>query len=93
MKYRIQKFTSRQKDKVYEYTWLGYSYRNEKGKPTFKCVANLSGLPAEVIVSMSATPESDSPYLFPLYPRMLQVRQAQESPLLASVHQRSPAVP
>ena len=60
MKYRIQKFTSRQKDKVYEYTWLGYSYRNEKGKPTFKCVANLSGLPAEVIASMSATLEGDS---------------------------------
>lgn len=62
MKYRIQKFTSKQKGKIYEYTWLGYSYRDEKNKPTFKCVANLSSLPPEVVASLTASLEGAACY-------------------------------
>ena len=49
MKYRVQEFKSVQKGRTYTYTWLGYSYRNEKGTPTFKCLYNLSTLPEGVI--------------------------------------------
>ena len=49
MKYRVQEFKSVQKGRTYTYTWLGYSYRNEKGTPTFKCLYNLTALPEGVI--------------------------------------------
>ena len=56
MKYRIQEFTSRQRGRVYKYQWFGYSYRDAKTrKPTFKCLVNLTGLPAELLATLRAS--------------------------------------
>lgn len=49
MKYRVQEFRSVQRGRTYKYLWLGYSYRNDKGTPTFKCLYNLTSLPEAVV--------------------------------------------
>lgn len=45
MKLRVQKFKKMQNGKTYFYPWIGYSYRNEKGTPTFKRMISLANLP------------------------------------------------
>ena len=45
MKLRVQKFKKMQNGKTYFYPWIGYSYRNERGTPTFKRMVSLANLP------------------------------------------------
>ena len=53
MKYRVQEFRSVQRGRTYKYLWLGYSYRNDKGTPTFKCLYNLTSLPEAVVQNIA----------------------------------------
>jgi|AntAceMinimDraft_15_1070371.scaffolds.fasta_scaffold28762_1 transposase len=49
MKLRVQKFKKMQNGKTYFYPWIGYSYRNEKGTPTFKRMISLANLPDQEV--------------------------------------------
>lgn len=54
MKLRVQKFKKMQNGKAYFYSWIGYSYRSEKGTPTFKRLISLAGLPDKEIEAIKA---------------------------------------
>jgi transposase len=54
MKLRVQKFKKMQNGKTYFYPWIGYSYRNEKGTPTFKRMVSLANLPAKEVEAIKA---------------------------------------
>ena len=61
MKLRVQKFKKMQNGKAYFYPWIGYSYRSEKGTPTFKRLASLSNLPEKQVelISMALNVDGD----------------------------------
>ncbi len=54
MKLRVQKFKKMQNGKAYYYSWIGYSYRNEKGTPTFKRLVSLANLPDKEVEAIKA---------------------------------------
>ena len=54
MKLRVQKFKKMQNGKTYFYPWIGYSYRNERGTPTFKRMVSLANLPDKEVEAIKA---------------------------------------
>ena len=54
MKLRVQKFKKMQNGKAYFYSWIGYSYRNEKKTPTFKRLVSLANLPDKEVEAIKA---------------------------------------
>jgi transposase len=54
MKLRVQEFKKMQNGKAYFYSWIGYSYRNEKGTPTFKRLVSLANLPDKEVEAIKA---------------------------------------
>jgi hypothetical protein len=52
MRRKVKIFRRTKNGKVYEYPWIGYSFRNKNGVPDFKREVCLKGLPPDVVAGI-----------------------------------------